>query len=247
MPLVPRQDPGLRELISYLVARSLDRGATLTQTKLVKLLYLVDVGRAASRRQALTGLRWRFYHYGPYALELPDTLDAMEGMELVVRDVRRGDRDSRLYVGAPGAPEGDTWPEPTRHMVDALVDRWATSDLNELLDYVYFETEPMREAERGEYLDLSKSEPAPRYVSLSPGQPDPDVLARLRTAAAERLAALRDPEMDPTDGPFDDVWDEACNVEREIDGRPPDALLGAELVFDRRAPTDRGPLPPRDT
>jgi hypothetical protein len=35
MPLFRRIDPGVRELIAYIVARALDRGVTLNRTKLV--------------------------------------------------------------------------------------------------------------------------------------------------------------------------------------------------------------------
>jgi hypothetical protein len=228
MPLFPRTDPDLRALIAYVVARAREREATLTQTKLVKLLYLIDVGRAAARRRPLTELEWRFFHYGPYALELPETLEAMEGHDLIVR----GYHDAKLYVGAPGAPTGEDWPEPTRRLVDSIVSEWAGSDLPELLDHVYFETGPMIDAQRGELLDLTKSEPRGRQARLSPGEPDPVALARLRALAAERRDRLDDPDLAPTDGPFDAAWEEARAVEREIDGDPAAALIDAELFLD---------------
>jgi hypothetical protein len=43
-------------------------------------------------------LDWVFFHYGPYALELVDTLEQMEGSELSVQPWH----DSTLYRGAPG-------------------------------------------------------------------------------------------------------------------------------------------------
>jgi len=228
MPLFPRTEPDLRSLIAYVVARSRERDVTLNQTKLVKLLYLVDVGRAAARRQPLTQLEWRFFHYGPYALELPETLEAMEGHEVIVRRYH----DATLYVSAPGAPSGDDWPEPTRSLVDNIVSEWAGTDLPELLDHVYFETGPMVDAQRGELLDLTKSEPRGRHVRLAPGEPDHTELDRLRTLAADRQEWLNDPDLEPTDGPFDAAWDEARELERKIDGDPAEALLDAELFLD---------------
>jgi hypothetical protein len=61
MPLFRRNEPETRSLIAYLVARTRDKGVTLNQTKLVKLLYLVEVERIASGRDPLTGLDWVFY------------------------------------------------------------------------------------------------------------------------------------------------------------------------------------------
>jgi hypothetical protein len=165
MPLFQRHDPDLRSLIAYIVARARERDVTLTQTKLVKLLYLIDVERAASARPLLPGLHWVFFHYGPYALELPETLEQMEGgSEVVVGQWH----NSKLYRAAPGAPTGEEWPSGTRSLVDSVLRRYASMELNELLDFVYFRTAPMRGAVRGKPLDMTqaRTNPIPR-----PGAP----------------------------------------------------------------------------
>lgn len=180
MPLFERHDPELRSLIAYVVAGALGRGVTLNQTKLVKLLYLIDVERVASGRRALSGLRWVFYHYGPYALELPETLNLMEGTDVIVT----GWKDAKLYRAAPGAPTGDAWPPSTRSLVDGIIRRYAQMDLNELLDFVYFHTSPMNDAVRNQPLDMSRArterQPRHRPPLAPPSLPD---------AARERLQA----------------------------------------------------------
>jgi hypothetical protein len=50
--------PGPWTSIAYVVSRPLGREMTLTQTKLVKLLYVIDVERAVLGRESLTGLPW---------------------------------------------------------------------------------------------------------------------------------------------------------------------------------------------
>lgn len=164
MPLFPKHDPDLGALVAYLVARAVDRDVTLNQTKLVKLLYLIDVERAASGRPSLTGLRWIFFHYGPYALELPQTLDPLEGTALIVD----GYKDARLYRAAPEAPDGEDWPPATRRLLDEVIRRFAGLDLNELLDHVYFHTPPMRDAIRGEPLDMSRARSEPERRAAPP-------------------------------------------------------------------------------
>jgi hypothetical protein len=183
MPLFQRHDPDLRSLIAYLVAGALDKGVTLNQTKLVKLLYLIDVERAASGRSLLTGLRWVFYHYGPYALELPETLEPMEGREIVVDQWN----DAKLYRAAPGAPSAEEWPPGTRRMVDDVIRRYASLELNELLDLVYFHTAPMRGAVRGEPLDMTRARTDP------PKRPQPPLAApSLPENARERLESWKE-------------------------------------------------------
>jgi hypothetical protein len=191
MPLFPRTDPDLRALIAYIVARSREREITLNRTKIVKLLYLIDVERVRSGRDLLTGLDWVFFHYGPYAFELLDTLKAMEG-ELGA-DTWHG---SVLYRGAPGASEGDDWPAGTKSTVDSVLDRFAPLELHELLDYVYFRTGPMIDARRNQPLDMSRArdDPARRqHAALrAPARPE-DVEQRLaawRVRTAKRLSPV---------------------------------------------------------
>lgn len=192
MPLFPRTDPDLTGLIAYIVARSRERSITLTRTKLVKLLYLVDVERARARRDSLTGLGWVFFHYGPWAHELIPTLEEMETTMLVARPWH----DSVLYWGAGDAPDGETWPVPTKATVDRIIDRFAPLELNELLDYVYFHTAPMKHARRGEVLDMRAARDDPpkrRYRPLpAPARPDDAEtrLARWRERTAQQLEPI---------------------------------------------------------
>lgn len=192
MPLFRSIEPDLRSLIAYIVARSRERQITLNRTKLVKLLYLIDVERVRTRRQRLTGLEWVFFHYGPYAFDLIDTLEAMEGSELAAQQWR----GTVLYRGAPDAPAGEDWIVGTRSTVDNVINRFAALDLNELLDYVYFRTGPMADAQRGERLDMSRAlEDAAvrRSIPLRPPAPPDDIeerLARWRAKTAQRLAPV---------------------------------------------------------
>lgn len=211
MALFSSTDPGLRPLIAYIVARSRERGITLNRTKLVKLLYLIDVERVRSGRRPLTGLEWKFFHYGPYAFELIDTLEAMEGSELVSQEWH----DSVLYRAAPGAPEGDDWYPATKSMVDNIIRRFAPLDLNELLDHVYFYTGPMVHAQRGQPLDLGRAREDPRYrqhIPLrAPARP-PDIehrLERWRQRTTRRFApVVLEPPGQFLDDPDEDLGGE---------------------------------------
>lgn len=193
MPLFSRTDPDPHALIAYIVARARGRDVTLNRTKLVKLLYLIDVERVRSRRAPLTGFHWVFFHYGPYAFDLIDTLDAMEGEELTVDQWH----DSVLYRAAPDASDASDWPVGTKSMVDHVVDEFGGLELNELLDFVYFHTGPMIDARRGQPLEMSRARdytPPRRLPPLAPAPPPPDVadrLARWRRDHAQRLARAR--------------------------------------------------------
>lgn len=207
MPLFRNTEPDLEAIIAYIVARAQDRGITLNRTRLIKLLYLLDVERIRRQREALTGLNWIFFHYGPYAYELIATLESMETSQLVAKPWH----DSILYRAAPGTPDGEDWVSSTRRSVDATLDRYVALGLNELLDYVYFRTGPMINAKRGESLDMTKArddEPR-RSRPLDPPTPSAALQDRLKNWRAKTANSLPTVSLDPPgqfiDDPSDDI------------------------------------------
>jgi hypothetical protein len=193
MPLFARTEPDLRSLIAYMHARAEDRGISLHRTKLVKLLYLVDLERARSRRAPLTGVEWVFSHHGPHAEAVIEAVQGIVDRELAMPTWK----ESRLRRGAPAAPDGEEWPASTKATVDRVMDAYAALTLEELLDHVYFHTSPMRGARRGEPLDLdrARADALPRRsVALAAPDPPGDVAARL---ARWRARAPRRPVLDP--------------------------------------------------
>lgn len=165
MPWPERRPPNLEELILYVVGRSSNRGATLTRTKLVKLVYLIDVARAEGLGRTLTGLRWRFLHYGPYAPALGPVLEELESREAIYGG---SFGEATLYQGAKDVPDGDDWPASICMSVNRVVDDWAGAELNKLLDHVYFHTTPMQGVQRGEELDFSLVERERPHSKLEP-------------------------------------------------------------------------------
>jgi hypothetical protein len=111
-------------------------------------VYLAELEYYRRTRRRLTNLDWRFHHFGPYAFSLagylgdPDTdtlpseFQRVAVPELGERDKVASDHDSEQAVAD-------------------VVRQWGDADLNALLDYVYFETEPMQSARRGDHLDFS--------------------------------------------------------------------------------------------
>jgi hypothetical protein len=224
-----QRDPTLSELIAYVIDRALDRDTALTKTKLVKLLYLVDVETWRLERQLLTKLDWRFYHYGPYAFELEPVLDQLEGQQVEWKEFTPGQLERTiLYTRVWQSPSSDQWPAMTKMRVDKIVDRWADETLELLLDYVYFETEPMQHARRGEYLDFNTVERRSTEPWIEPARVNDVVRERLREVVA--AARARRDALDETPNPrFDEVWEQAMERERAADEAAD--LEGATFVF----------------
>jgi hypothetical protein len=147
------------------------------KTRLIKLLYLIEIEHYKHLQKRLTNLRWQFYHYGPYAPEIEHVLGSpdIEEITFSLRDGRQGSH----YDLAEDEGQNNLPPELKR-LIDYIVKDWGEIDLNKLLDHVYFETEPMINAKRGQLLD---------FTTVQPWAP-PEKTKTVRIAA-KKLSALR--------------------------------------------------------
>jgi hypothetical protein len=149
-------------------------------------LYLADLYHARLKAgKTLTGFPWRFIHYGPYCREAiaaiekaaaegmicKDTFDSFFGDEkefhlFWCREEDAEELGDRIHVGVIGQLQNaiKKYGEDTPH----------------LLDYVYFNTEPMQEVRKGSMLDFSKCrKPEPiEKIELKKLSPETIKLAR---------------------------------------------------------------------
>ena len=151
----------LRHLIAHVIMKLDDMAVGFGKTKLVKLLYLIDVENYRIRSTTISGLEWRFYHYGPYAFEIDDALSELE-LDIPQDSVRTGkghkatvfrlirEHRPRLSEHLPSSRE--------LRIVNKVIRDWGETDLSPLLNHVYFYTEPMKHANRGDVLDFSTIE-----------------------------------------------------------------------------------------
>lgn len=165
------------DLVWYLIWRVREVGGTPAKTRLVKLLYLVDLMNVRDRREQATSFEWVFYHFGPYSFAIDSVIDRQEGQTIAVQSVDTYSGDRMSVYRSTEYPPDTLLSDQVRRYCDEVCDRWATEELNQLLSYVYFETPPMIDAVRGERLDLSRVrevEWPPYYRALPPPDLDPE-------------------------------------------------------------------------
>ena len=131
---------------------------SLTKTAFVKYLYLLDVCVARHREgQKLTPWTWRFTHFGPYsrqAVKMMNSDGAIGQSEFKVDSRHRGTayalRPATEYAPLPsdlGVPIG------AQNELEQCMKKHKTN-LSSLLDFVYYKTEPMENAEPDDILDF---------------------------------------------------------------------------------------------
>ena len=173
---------------------------------------------------------WQFYHYGPYAVELENSINDNAFVRVFGgRQTGYGFSVSREWREIQRSFNAE-YDGATKRTVERVVEQWALEPLETILDYVYFETEPMQNVERGQLLDFSTvvrfGETTDRAVSLN--YPD-GFLAELRTQWDRRkrtsIGSLEVPQDEITEEAFQIMAEEeraSFDIPRRIHLRGPE-------------------------
>ena len=159
-------------LVKAILTRVREREGYVTKTKLFKYLYLIDVEWYRHKQCLFTGFQWIFYHYGPWSQDCENLYSQLRSSDdIQVKPGTRSDIETD-FVQTSEPVELDKAIDDflMEGIVRNIVDTWADRQLGDMLDYVYFRTEPMDDAERGKSLDFSKIE-IERSLTRSTTQP----------------------------------------------------------------------------
>ena len=198
------------------------------QVRTTKLVYLVEYNYYGWEQKRLTDLDWVFWRYGPWSKTLSSVL---------TQDFHTPQENEI----EPGKFRPVHWTPPQfdrprlkfdnvalEGIIPTVLDRFAAMPYNELLDYVYFETAPMKDAVKGQPLDFSGILKPQRFVdpvSLLP----PKVFHKLRKQFAQLEASKLSERV--TDGATDQELVELLSaMDKEGDF---DLPKGRVLIDDR--------------
>jgi hypothetical protein len=148
----------LTALLVAIVSYVTEHDGYMTKTKLLKLIYLFDVEFYRAHGKTFTGFQWKYFHLGPWTREFDPLLEQLVSHgDLTERIVERSEFDTRFLRAIGPAnlrkPFDNYMDEAT---LKIILDTWGSSMTGEILDYVYFRTEPMEHGIRNELLDFSK-------------------------------------------------------------------------------------------
>lgn len=158
-------------LIPAVLSYVREKGGFATKTKLLKILYLLDIEAYRATHKTLSGFQWVFYLYGPWAPQYDETLQNLEAAgQISVHPGSRADLDTIFVDASEPIPLSEAFSAIREELrARRIIEAWADRPTGEILDYVYFHTAPMRDARRGEQLNFDSvlhEEPAPEYRRL---------------------------------------------------------------------------------
>jgi len=185
-------NPALMKLVPAIASYVVEHDGYLTKTKLLKLLYLFDVEYFRLHRETFTGFQWKFFHLGPWAREFDDVLQTLIGQGVLIETVSsKPEFDTRFFrASEPVAIEELFQSYKDEGALKTVLDRWGDKTTGEILDFVYFCTEPMEHGVRNEPLDFSciGEQRPPAYVRSSSGK-NPREIRRTREQFWKQLDA----------------------------------------------------------
>jgi len=175
----------IEKVLAAIVCYVVEHRGYVTKTKLLKLLYLFDVEYFRVHRQTFTRFQWKFFHLGPWTAEYEPILEGLVAQDVLIESQSsRSDFDTRFYRTSEHIDLDAAIPGIKDEMVlKSILKRWGDCSTGEILDYVYFRTEPMEFGIRNELLDFSHiAEQKPlTYSRPSSGRSEKEVQAlRLR-------------------------------------------------------------------
>jgi hypothetical protein len=157
-----RKEDNILKLIRYIVCFATDHDIRLTTIRLVKFLYLADLYFARGHQgDTITKFPWAFVYYGPYCSDALKQIEEATIEGLISRatyESHYGNKDYSLYT----CPDDDydelarIFPIEVISELQHAIKKYG-DDTAQLLDYVYFETEPMMGVKKGDRLDFTKA------------------------------------------------------------------------------------------
>jgi hypothetical protein len=163
----------VQALIPAVVAYVVETGGYVTKTKLLKLLYLIDVEFYRFNGQTFTGFDWKFFHLGPWSAEFDPLINNLVASgTLIERAGTKSEYETKFFhVAEPHNLSKIFKTANDEFAIKGVLRTWAESSTGEILDHVYFRTEPMERGVRNERLDFSAIShgPVERYGRPSSG------------------------------------------------------------------------------
>lgn len=181
----------LTELVTAIVSYVTEHGGFVTKTKLLKLLYLFDVEFYRVHRKTFTGFQWKYFHLGPWTREFDPLLESLVvSGSITERFVERPDFDTKFLQSDEHINLKNAFSDFKDELIlKSVLDTWGQSSTGEILDHVYFRTEPMEYGVRNEPLDFSRilQQLPETYKRLSSSK-TPGEIKKMRRAFSENIA-----------------------------------------------------------
>ncbi len=158
------------------------------KTKLLKLVYLIELFFYRQNRKRLTSAEWVYYRYGPYLFNYDDLLSNMN----ISIDILNDDPGKNAnIISLKDKKEEIKIETDLKFLIKRIVKEYGKQELKDILDFIYFDTEPMINVEyRGEKLNFKTVLPE-EYYRIKEINPDKKTRKKYSSEFKKRLEEIR--------------------------------------------------------
>lgn len=122
-----------------IIQEFLKKIGNLTRTKIVKLLYLLDIESVAKYGKQVTNFEYRKYYYGPYDENIINLLDERQYFSVGLGITSSG---NQYYNYTVGPKKNDhQMDNNTKELVDSIVNKYGQHSLDKILEIAYATTQ----------------------------------------------------------------------------------------------------------
>jgi hypothetical protein len=225
------------ELVKYITWLASEREEMLSPIRVVKFLYLADLYHARRNEgKTLTGWSWRFVHYGPFCNQALKAVEAAVQARMIAAIPYESSFDDEQHFLYKSEAEAEpsisgTLPFYVTGPLQGAVRKWA-GDTFGLLDYVYFETEPMKDVRPGDLLDFSKAKEPEPFRDVHMRRLPEAKISQGKALIAKMRESQRECLIEEPAAIYDDVYTKAIEF---LDGEDLDLQIEGEAKIERDA------------
>lgn len=145
-------DAKLRDALAYLCAKYPHK-EELSKARLTKMVYLADWRSALLHGRQITGIRWRFNHYGPYVDDVLTLAKEDPMFDLVFGENLYGTPKVTISLAGRAPVKWDSLDKEDREILDFVIEATAPKFWDDFIRLVY-STYPVITQPRYTGLDL---------------------------------------------------------------------------------------------
>jgi len=179
----------LKPVILNILKECKEFGLSICETRLVKIAYLLEVEFYREYRRRLTNAKWEFYKFGPFPKKFYGYL---EDERIDVQD-----QEDFTVISLKPYSEVEDLPELANVLLEKILMDFGKLDLNKLLNFVYFETEPMLNAVPNKPLHFEMIKPREKRISYTfrISKKNREKLKRIKESIKNKLDVLPEKEL----------------------------------------------------
>jgi hypothetical protein len=126
----------ISEIIAFII--SIFNGEIYSKTKLVKLLYLIDVVFARKHKKAFSGISYTSYYYGPYSEDIEKALKLLQDFKYITTEPYQTFDGTNYYrFKLNSMPHFSSLTSAERSEVKDILSPFVTMDLKDIVEVAY--------------------------------------------------------------------------------------------------------------